>query len=45
MNYKAKIITNKKNGQLNISLSKKHFKELRFKTPKFIEIKECDFLE
>jgi len=46
MNYRAKIITNKSNGQMNISISKRFFKDkLQFKEPKFIEIKECDFLE
>lgn len=45
MDLKIPIFKNKHNGQHTIILSKKQFKDLKNREPKFIHIKECDFLE
>jgi hypothetical protein len=44
MDFKIPLFKNKKNGQFTAVFSKKQFVDLK-KNPKYIHIRECDFLE
>ncbi len=43
MNYKAKILINKRTKQLSIALSKKKLEDIKKKITKFIKVKEEEF--
>lgn len=45
MNIITKLFKNKKNKQLSLIISKKQFPQIKNKNPKFIKIKEVEFLE
>ena len=42
---KLRILMNKRNKQLTVALSKKKISELKARTPKFIKLKDWEFME